>query len=67
MVVIEVLDNLLADINEVSLDNTTGGSENILENVERYALYLVRSMPSEVESVPTNFSGKNLGWYDMYL
>lgn len=62
--VIEVLDNLLADINNenlASLDNTTGGSENILENVERYALYSAQSTPLDVEYIPTNFSGKNLG------
>lgn len=64
VVVIEVLDNLLADKNMVSLQNTKGGSEHILGNVEKYAQY---SVPLEGESVSRNFSGENLGWYIKWI
>ena len=66
-VIFEVLDNLLFDVNIVSfriLQESGGGSENVLDNVERYGLYVARQVPVEpkvMDIYARNLTGENLG------
>ena len=59
----ELLDNVLADNNRGSyatLQESGGvGSEGVLDNVERYALYLAQVMGSG----QSNMTGINIGVY----
>ena len=68
VVLFDVMDNLLVDVNKKSfrlLQVNNGGSEQILDNVERYALYVAQSTAGEVESTVnrTNLLGKNISEY----
>ena len=65
VVLFEVLDNLIVDVNKESfrlLQDSDGGSEDVLDNVERYALYVAHSIPSGKESImnKTNLLGENI-------
>ena len=62
----ELLDNVLADNNRGSyatLQESGGvGSEGVLDNVERYALYLAQVMERQ-GSGQSNMTGINIGVY----
>ena len=67
-VIFEVLDNILVDVNIESFrilqKSGAGGSENVLDNVERYGLSVARSVPIELESIEgltRNLTGENIG------
>ena len=67
-VIFEILDNLLVDINKESFrilqQSGAGGSVNVLDNVERYGIFVARSVPVEVELIDDmtrSFTGENLG------
>ena len=65
VVLFEVLDNLLVDVNKESfklLHDNNGGSEQVLDNVERYALYVAHSTAGGVEYTvnKTNLLGENI-------
>ena len=67
-VIFEVLDNLLMDINKESfrlIQGGGGGSEHVLELIERYGLYLAELVPVEVITNET-LNGDNLGIYTEY-
>ena len=70
VVIFDVADNLLEDINKESfrllqLQEDSGGSEHVLKTVERYALYVAQSIPSEMKNSDSlnrkNVTGENLG------
>ena len=72
MVIFDVADNLLEDINKESfrllqLQEDSGGSEHVLKTVERYALYVAHSIPSDMKGSQIlnrrNLTGENLGMY----
>ena len=71
-VIFDASDNLLEDINKESfrllqLQEDSGGSEHVLKTVERYALYVAHSIPSDMKDSGMlnrrNFTGENLGVY----
>ena len=62
----ELLDNVLADNNRGSYatlqESGRAGSEGVLNNVERYALYLAQAMERR-GSGQSNMTGINIGEY----
>ena len=63
--IFEVLDNLLIDGNMESFEELRdeAGSQRVLDNVERYALYVARVLQEEGENVIINQTGDNIGMY----
>ena len=61
--VFEVLDNLLEDVNSPSFEKLekTGGSERMLQNVERYALYVADVLQTGGGNFSRNQIGENIG------
>ena len=64
--IFEVLDNLLVDGNMESFEELRdeAGSQRVLDNVERYALYVARVLQEEGENVIINQTGENIGMYN---
>ena len=63
-----MLDNLLVDVNKESfrlLQDNNGGSEQVLDNAERYALYVAHSTAGGVNK--TNLLGENISEYAKML
>ena len=65
VVLFKVLDNLLVDVNEVSfrlLQFNNRGSEQVLYNAERYALYVAHSVAGGMGSTvnKTTLLGENI-------
>ena len=61
--IFELLDNLLMDINKESfgvLQESGGGSDLVLKNVERYGLYVAHLVPVDVITIEI-LDGDNLG------
>ena len=61
--IFDVLDNLLEDVNRQSfvMLEETGGSERVLLNVERYALYVADVLQAGGETLSRNRTGDNIG------
>ena len=64
--IFDVLDNLLEDVNIQSFDQLeeVAGSQRVLDNVERYALYVANVLQAGGEPLTTaNCIGDNIGVY----
>ena len=62
-VIFEVLDNLLIDENldSFNLLEDVGGSQRLLDNVERYALYVAQVLQDEGMEFTADRTGENIG------
>ena len=67
--IFEVLDNLLLDGNEQSFQilEEAGAGQRVLNNVERYALYVARALQEQGGNDTSGRTGENIGEYSSLM